>query len=125
MELYELLGENPSDSGHVHARQLTESTSQLIQDLVGARKAALLSQIDVAKAMGTSQASISRFETGLTDVHLSTLRRYAKAVGAVFDFKVRHFKPDALPALEPDAIPALEPWPWEAQMETVPSGASK
>ena len=38
--------------------------------------------------MGTDQASVSRFESGHSDAHLSTVRRYAKAVGALIRHEV-------------------------------------
>lgn len=101
MELYDLLNEDPAASDHAHSRHLVDATDQLIDDLVQQRELSGLTQADVAKAMHTSQASVSRFEAGVSDVHLSTLRRYAKAVGAVFDFKVRRFKQDSIPAMEP------------------------
>ena len=53
----------------------------LIDDLVAARQARGLSQADVAELMGTSQPAVARLESGTTDVRLSTLSRYADAVG--------------------------------------------
>lgn len=117
MELYDLLNEDPTASGHAHSRHLVDATDQLIDDLVRQRELSGLTQADVAKAMHTSQASVSRFEAGVSDVHLSTLRRYAKAVGAVFDFKVRRFRQDS--------IPAMEPWHWEVQVDSSRLGALK
>jgi transcriptional regulator with XRE-family HTH domain len=53
----------------------------LIDALVAERRAAGLSQADVARAMGTSQPAVARLEAGATDVRLSTVGRYADAVG--------------------------------------------
>ncbi len=53
----------------------------LIDALVAERRSAGLSQADVARAMGTSQPAVARLEAGATDVRLSTVGRYADAVG--------------------------------------------
>ena len=45
------------------------------------RKAAGLTQKDVANAMGTTQSAVSDLERGDTDPQLSTLQRYARATG--------------------------------------------
>jgi DNA-binding XRE family transcriptional regulator len=53
----------------------------LIDELVGRRHAAGLTQADVARLMGTSQPAVARLEAGSTDLRLSTVARYAEAVG--------------------------------------------
>lgn len=88
MDIYELLGENPDDPGHRHARDLVAADHALVRDLVAVREHSGMTQADVARAMGTSQASVSRFESGHSDAHLSTVRRYAKAVGALIRHEV-------------------------------------
>jgi predicted transcriptional regulator len=40
-----------------------------------------LSQTEVAARMGTSQSAVARLEAGDVDIRLSTLERYAAAVG--------------------------------------------
>ena len=45
-------------------------------------------QRDVAEAMGTTQSAISELESGRVDPHLSTLQRYARAVGAQLDVRI-------------------------------------
>jgi transcriptional regulator with XRE-family HTH domain len=40
-----------------------------------------LSQTEVAARMGTSQSAVARLETGDADVRVSTLERYAAAIG--------------------------------------------
>jgi predicted transcriptional regulator len=40
-----------------------------------------LSQTEVAARMGTSQSAVARLESGDADVRLSTLERYAAALG--------------------------------------------
>lgn len=47
-----------------------------------AREAAGLTQEQVARRLGTQKSAISRMENHAEDVRLSTLRAYAKAVGA-------------------------------------------
>lgn len=40
-----------------------------------------LSQTEVAARMGTSQSAVARLEAGDADIRLSTLERYASALG--------------------------------------------
>jgi HTH-type transcriptional regulator / antitoxin HipB len=47
-----------------------------------AREAAGLTQEEVARKLQTQKSSISRIENHAEDVRLSTLRRYADAIGA-------------------------------------------
>jgi HTH-type transcriptional regulator / antitoxin HipB len=47
-----------------------------------AREAAGLTQEEVARRLKTKKSAISRIENHADDVRLSTLRRYAEAVGA-------------------------------------------
>lgn len=54
-----------------------------LTDALAARRQAMgLSQTQVAARMGTSQSAVARLEAGEGDVRLSTLERYAAAVGA-------------------------------------------
>ncbi len=50
-------------------------------ELVTARVELGLSQTEVAAQMGTSQSAVARLEAGEADMRLSTLERYAAAVG--------------------------------------------
>lgn len=52
------------------------------------RQAAGLSQTEVAARMGTSQSAVARLEAGTSDVRLSTLLRYAEAIGHVLDLRL-------------------------------------
>ena len=47
-----------------------------------AREAAGMTQAEVAQQLHTTKSAISRIENYAEDIHLSTLKRYAKAVGA-------------------------------------------
>ena len=53
-----------------------------------ARKAAGLSQRELAQRMGTSQASIGRLESGTVSPTLATLQRAATALGLVVDVEL-------------------------------------
>jgi len=57
----------------------------LVGDLVARRRAAGLSQGEVAERMGTSQPAVARLEAGQVDARMSTVQRYAAAVGARLD----------------------------------------
>jgi transcriptional regulator with XRE-family HTH domain len=53
----------------------------LADELTGRRQRLGLSQTQVAARMGTSQSAVARLESGDADVRLSTLERYAAALG--------------------------------------------
>jgi ribosome-binding protein aMBF1 (putative translation factor) len=63
-------------------RDDVEQRRALVGDLVARRRAAGLSQGAVADRMGTSQSAVARLEAGLVDARMSTVQRYAAAVGA-------------------------------------------
>lgn len=65
-----------------------EEEFALIRELIGARTKAKLSQAQVAKRMGTSQSAVARLESGRTP-SLTSLRRYAKAVGRKVEIKLK------------------------------------
>ncbi|WP_455135276.1 helix-turn-helix domain-containing protein [Schaalia cardiffensis] len=94
MDLYELLGEDPNSRDNRIARDLINEDARLIRDLVKARNAAHMTQADVAKAIGTTQASISRFESETSDLRQSTIRRYALAVGRIVRHRVEEYTPN-------------------------------
>jgi transcriptional regulator with XRE-family HTH domain len=57
----------------------------LSEQLTWYRRHLGLSQAEVAERMGTSQSAVARLEAGTLDVRLSTLERYASAVGRSLD----------------------------------------
>lgn len=57
-------------------------------ELVALRREAGLTQGDVAERMGVSQQAVSKFERYDSDPKLSTVRRYANAVGALVEHRV-------------------------------------
>lgn len=62
-------------------RRAALARQELLAELVERRRAAGLSQAEVAERMGTSQPAVARLEAGGVDARLSTLERYAAAVG--------------------------------------------
>ncbi len=66
----------------------------VIQALVEHRKGTdpLVRQVDVAKRMGVGQPSVSEFERGEIEPKLSTIQRYARAVGAKLKLSVEYQK---------------------------------
>ena len=53
----------------------------LIEALVRARTAAKLTQVELARRLGTTQSAVARLESGRVSPTFSTLRRYAEATG--------------------------------------------
>ena len=70
-------------------REMAQHRQELATDLVAARVAAGLSQTEVAARMGTSQSAVARLESGDADVRLSTLERYAAALGRQLGWSLR------------------------------------
>ena len=63
---------------------------QLWLQLSEARQAAGLTQVEVARRLGVSQAQVARIEKRGYDAYtLTTLRRYVKALGDDFQLEVR------------------------------------
>ena len=62
---------------------------EVIEELATARRDQGLSQTVVAARMDTSQSVVARLESGAIDVRLSTLERYAAAVGRDLEWRVR------------------------------------
>ena len=78
--------------GVLEGYEALEDEFTLIGELMSARKRAGQSQKNVAKLMQTTASAISRLEAGNGQRHhspsLSTLRRYAKAVGCHLSIKL-------------------------------------
>jgi transcriptional regulator with XRE-family HTH domain len=69
-----------------------------VAERLSARRQALgLSQTTVAARMGTSQSAVARLESGAADVRLSTLRRYAEALGQTLSVELRSSEREAEP----------------------------
>jgi transcriptional regulator with XRE-family HTH domain len=61
---------------------------QLLRRLAEDRRANGLSRTTVAARMGTSESAVARLEGGETDTKLSTLARYAAALGKRLEWRV-------------------------------------
>lgn len=60
---------------------------ELARRLADGRRDAGLTQSELAKRMGTSQGQVTRFESG-ADTRLSTVARYAAAIGVKVEWSV-------------------------------------
>lgn len=70
------------------AEQLAAEDIKMRHELVKARREAGISQNDLAKMLGIKQSSVAAFERYDNDPRLSTIRRYALAVGAEIHHEV-------------------------------------
>jgi ribosome-binding protein aMBF1 (putative translation factor) len=70
-------------------RRMSDDRRRLVGELAGQRRAAGLSQTEVAARMGTSQSAVARLEAGEADVRASTLERYAAAVGHQISWRLQ------------------------------------
>jgi predicted transcriptional regulator len=79
----------PRRSSFPGLQGLSAGRRGLIEELVRARQESALSQTEIAARMGTSQSAVARLESGELDARLSTLERYAAALGRTVDWQVR------------------------------------
>ncbi len=79
--LAEALGLDLADPTERALLDMHEQRYRVMDDLVRARLARGMSQEDVATALGVSRVAVSRMERENRDPRLSTLTRYASAVG--------------------------------------------
>jgi predicted transcriptional regulator len=86
------MSERRHDSLFPGFREMAERRRALADDLVTQRQALGLSQTEVAARMGTSQSAVARLESGDADVRLSTLERYAAALGHELDWRLKRSK---------------------------------
>jgi DNA-binding XRE family transcriptional regulator len=70
-------------------RRMSRERQRLISDLAGQRQSAGLSQTEVAARMGTSQSAVARLEAGEADLRMSTLERYAAAIGSQLSWQMQ------------------------------------
>jgi predicted transcriptional regulator len=68
--------------------EMAQARRALGEELVARRHELGLSQTEVAARMGTSQSAVARLEAGQADVRLSTLERYAAALGSLVIMKM-------------------------------------
>lgn len=115
--LTQALGVDPENSPEVRrATHLAEQDFALLASLVRLRREQGISQSDLARQLGVTQATISSFEKMDNDPKLSSVRRYAHAVGALIYHSVERdegqltLPPDAWRAAgSPTTIPARRP----------------
>jgi predicted transcriptional regulator len=62
---------------------------RLLAELAEKRRELGLSQTEVAARMGTSQSTVARLEAGGGDVRLSSVERYAEAIGQTVEWRLR------------------------------------
>lgn len=61
----------------------------LLRELAAKREKAGITQKDVAAMMRTSQSAVARIERGEIDAKLSTVERYASAIGHRLEWRVK------------------------------------
>lgn len=96
-----------------HAGDLIDADMALLRALIKRRNDLGLTQEDVAKAIGRDPSAVSRFERLDSDPHMSTIRRYARAVRA----SIKHDVCDWDPGTEVDTVA-----PERSGREVVPDG---
>lgn len=69
-------------------REMAERRRALTDELTERRRKLGLSQTEVAARMGTSQSAVARLESGSGDLRLSTVERYAAALGRSLDWSL-------------------------------------
>jgi ribosome-binding protein aMBF1 (putative translation factor) len=79
------------DPAYVAAYDALEEEFALAEALIRARAEASMTQEDVAKAMGTTQAAVARLESGRSMPSTRTLQRFAEATGT--KLRIRFEKP--------------------------------
>lgn len=70
--------------------ELQAEHDDMLAALKRARHDAGLSEEDMAEMLGWSVEAVRKFEGPFSDPHMSTVRRYAIAVGALIRYTVRH-----------------------------------
>ena len=75
--------------GFAEAYAALDDEYLLVRELLGARSRAGLTQEEVAQSMGTTKSAVSRLETtGKHSPSVTTLKRYAKAVGCEVEIRL-------------------------------------
>lgn len=68
--------------------ELDDDLAGVVRQLTAHRRDVGLSQADVAERMRTSQSAVARLEANRGDLRMSTLERYARALGLTMRFGV-------------------------------------
>ncbi len=69
-------------------KEMAQQRTSLAAALSAKRVELGLSQTEVAARMKTSQSAVARLESGQADLRLSTLERYAAALGQRLDWEL-------------------------------------
>lgn len=78
-----------SDPGFPELVEAALKTRRLVRALTDRRRALGISQTVIAARMGTSQSALARLEAGGSDPRLSTIERYAQALGEEVELRAR------------------------------------
>lgn len=101
--------EKKTHPGFAAAFEDAHQRSALLRVLVDYRRECGVSQTEVARAMETTQSAISELEGGGRDFFLSTVQRYARAMGLKIDVTIQSpaiIQPDSMSHLfRPAAVP--------------------
>lgn len=88
-ELAQALGLDLGTPSDASAVDMEEARHRLVDELVQIRKARGLSMQDVADELQISRQAVSKIERASRDPRISTLIRYAMAIGAHISFDAR------------------------------------
>jgi len=88
VSLEEIVGLSPNSSESKLADALVEADMAMLDRLVEIRESLGMSQQDVGDIMGVSQPTVAQFESSGSNPKLSTIRRYALAIGALVQHSV-------------------------------------
>jgi len=87
--LEEVIKESSREEPHFREMvQVALDTRRLLRQLADEREVAGLTQAEVAARMATSQPAVARMEAGEIDPKLSTVDRYAKALGKSMEWRL-------------------------------------
>lgn len=95
-EIDDLLGIDSEDPTQRLALELVDSDDRLMRRLVECRQQQGLTQSEVGRRMGVTQPAVAAFERPDADPKLSTIRRYALAIGVMVKHAVTELAQGAL-----------------------------
>ena len=113
-DLDRFLASNASDPEFADGYERGFQAFKLGVMLLSARQQAGLTQAEVARRLGTHKSAISRMENHAEDIRVSTLQRYAEAVGCFLSLELRPESEATIPtavrkvAAEAEAQPTPE-----------------
>lgn len=84
----EWLSEELRTPGFRKGVELARARRRIAQQIYDARKRAGVSQPELARRLGTSQAAISRMEAGQQNMTIDTIENVARALGGRFEASI-------------------------------------